>query len=544
MLKFRFLSIILLIFSLTELYSLQQDDYYKINKSFDIYGEAYYRIMENYVIDIDPEILMKNGILGMLKSLDPYCDFYDELNIDEKDFFLQENYAGLGFTIASLENKITVTGLIDDAPAQEAGIRVGDMLYSIDSTVVLNFSVEELRKYTLGEPGTKATVKILRMGINDTLEFDVKRRSINLNSLTVKHVFPDSIAFIKLDKFSKNTVSEIKSALIEMKEKYKLRGLILDLRDNPGGLLDAAVRIAELFIPKESLIVTTKSRSEKNNYEYFSMSEPVFSDIPLVVLINENSASASEIVAGAIQDLDRGVVFGEKSYGKGLVQNVIDLPHSTALKLTTAKYFTPSGRCIQRIKFGEDYSKNSVSSSPDTTKYFTKNGRIVYESTGIMPDSLIDDKRSDFVSRVINSNAFFKFANLEASKYRSPKKDYQLSDEVFKQFIDFYTKNTEDTTFSEMYFLDAIEDISKSNNYNDRIKNLISELKKNIRDEYSTKKIYSNELIRKYLNIEIRSRFLKESETIKEYLELDEWSKQSRSLINSKSYNKIISNNN
>ncbi len=524
-----------------KLFSLQNDDYYKINKSFDVFGDTYYKILDNYVIDIDPELLMKNGIYGMLSSLDPYSEFYDEANIDDKDYFLQESYAGLGFSIFSMDSMITISGLFDDSPAQKAGIRRGDKIYSIDDNIVLLKKTEDIKQFTEGNAGTIVNITVLRNNLKDTIDFTLTREVIPLKSVRFKLAFNDSIGYINIDKFTKTTVSELKNAIRELQNQSYLKGLILDLRDNPGGLLESAVGVSEIFVQKSSLIVTTKSRRNKNVTEYKSNVDPLVPDLPLVVLINENSASAAEVVAGAIQDLDRGIVIGKKSYGKGLVQNILDLPYNNALKLTTAKYYTPSGRCIQRIKFGEGYENNGVVANPDTTVFYTKNGRPVYESTGIIPDSTIEDTETDFIKSVAGSKEFFEFANLEASKHKELSKNYQISDNTYNEFQKYFSTNSTDFQSTENMFLEKIEELSKTNQYNDKIKTTLNELKKIISEEYSAQKINSNTKLRELLSIEIKSRFLKEVEIFSEFVNLDDVVNNARNLIKSKNYFMLLS---
>ncbi len=343
------------------------NDYYKINKSFDIFGALFREVAANYVLEIDPEILIKSGIEGMLATLDPYTEFYDDANEDDLELLTNGTYTGFGFTVANIDSLLTIISLREGNSAFANKLRIGDKIYSIDSTVVLHMDIDNLKKYTRGKSGSKALVKILRDGIKDTLSFTLTRENINLPNVTYSGFMKNNIGFIKVERFSKNTALDVRLAINSLRSQNKLSGLVIDLRDNPGGLLAAAVSLCEIFVPKGSLIVSTKGNSPNFNNEYRSMMDPSEPDLPLAILINESSASASEIVAGAIQDLDRGLVIGRRSFGKGLVQSIIDLPYKTSLKITTSKYYTPSGRCIQKIKYGDLYSKKEIKENTDTT---------------------------------------------------------------------------------------------------------------------------------------------------------------------------------
>jgi len=309
--------------------------YFKINKSFEIFGELFKEIAAGYVEEVDPEDLFRNAIDGMLSNLDPYTIYMDESESDDVEMITTGTYNGLGFTVAVRDEMLTVTDVMDGFPAQKSGIRVGDRLYKIDTSVIINSNAGEIRKYTKKPSGTKLDVWVIRDGLADTLQMRVTIEEINMKNVTYNGIIRDSIGYIKLDRFSRNSTAEVTDALNKFKRSGKVKGLILDLRDNPGGLLESAVGICELFVPQKSLIVYTKGRDPSNDRTFKSNQQPIEPDLPLAVLINGSSASASEILAGAIQDLDRGIVVGEKSFGKGLVQSIYELPYNAALKITT-----------------------------------------------------------------------------------------------------------------------------------------------------------------------------------------------------------------
>lgn len=412
---------------------------FKVNKSFDIFGSVFKYISNNYVDEIDPDELMKYGIDGILENLDPYTVYYDESETEDIDMLTSGAYTGLGISVAVKDSLLTIMGVRQGFPAQKSGIRIGDRLYKIDSVVTLYKTPRDLRYFTKGEPGSKCTFWILRDGLKDTLRYDLVREQIQIRNVSYSGFIDEGIGYIKLERFSRNSAKEVRMALNSLKMKDSLDGLVLDLRDNPGGLLDAAVSICELFVPQGSVIVTTKGRKSNEEYTYRSYQQPMEPDLPLAVLINENSASASEIVAGAMQDLDRAVIIGRRSYGKGLVQSVFDVPYKGSLKITTAKYYTPSGRCIQKLELIKNrYKDGQLPQLPDTSIFYTSNKRIVTENVGIKPDTIIaTEQYPGYVNELINSNQIFNFANYYSSKFENLPQGIHSEQGIINEFGKF-----------------------------------------------------------------------------------------------------------
>jgi carboxyl-terminal processing protease len=417
--------------------------YMKISKSLTIFGEFFRQVANDYVDDIDPAEFIEAGIEGMVKHLDPYTAYIADEDSDEVDIITTGVYGGLGITTAMLDSAVTIVGITEGCSAEKAGMRVGDKIYAIDSTIVLTASSNELRKFTRGKPRTRLTVRVLRASVRDTLSFALSRQEITLKNVTYSGIVQDNIGYVRLERFTHGAPTEVREAITALRKesdlaKKPLKGLILDLRDNPGGLLDAAVSISELFVPQGTMIVATRGRTAESERRYYSRRSPLEPILPLAVLINDNTASASEIVAGSLQDLDRAVIVGERSFGKGLVQTISSLPYDATLKMTTAKYYTPSGRCIQKI----DYNRRRhgmFRTKPDTAKTFqTTTGRTVRDATGITPDTTVSLKaQSDVIAELFRQSTLFSFANeFSGSKAVLPEK-FNVDKRVFDQFTTF-----------------------------------------------------------------------------------------------------------
>ena len=373
----------------------QDDIYDKINKNLDEFGNVYKEIALNYVDDIDLDKFVKAGINGMLSTLDPYTVFYDEDSRDQIDLITTGKYGGVGITVEIRDSIMRVTDVMSGYEAQRKGVRRGDKIIEIDGKSTQNMDVTNLRYSIRGPIGSDIQFKVDRDG--NILNFTLTREEISLKNVSYYGYLngEDGIGYIKLDRFTRNAENEVEGIIKSLKSSGNLRGLVIDLRDNGGGLLDAATGILNKLVKKNSLLLITKGKQKDSEKKYFSKEDPLVGDeVPLVVLINENTASASEIVAGAIQDLDRGVIVGSKSFGKGLVQQILDINNNSELKITNSRYFTPSGRWIQsKDYFTENKSGVFMNKEEFSQKEFrTLNGRTVYANGGITPDVEIDVK--------------------------------------------------------------------------------------------------------------------------------------------------------
>ncbi len=521
----------------------ERDDYYfKINKSFDIYGAVFRELNKNYVLELDPERLMESGISGMLRKLDPYTVFIDESASEDIDILTSGSYVGLGITVATIDSMLTITGLDEHYSAYDAGIRVGDRLYKIDTAVVLYESSDKIRKYTSGTPDSYADVRILRDGINDTLNFRVQRREIEVRNVSYSGMINDSVGIIKLDRFSRLSSIEVNNAFKHMKENHNLKGLILDLRNNPGGLLDAAVSICELFLPDGSPIVSTRGRNKADKFIY--KSDRVLHDttIRIAVLINRNSASASEVVAGAMQDLDRGIIVGERSFGKGLVQSVYDLPYNKSLKITTARYYTPSGRCIQRIDYFTGNDMKLIKNAPADSVFYTKNRRRVYEKIGIEPDSTVTNgyKYTDFIRKLYEKNLVFNFANIYSSRYDSLPADFEVDGAVLNEFRQYLKDKNFDISNPILGEIGKVKDLADDEKISPKSLKLLARFEKSIEPQIEDQIELNKKELKRLMGLEIMERFLPESKIIGLEMIHDKMAQTAATLLEPVPYYKIL----
>lgn len=412
---------------------------FKINKSVDLFGRVYKEIATGYVDAIDPEKFMQAGIDGMLGTLDPYTVYIAKEEGEEVDLMTTGKYGGIGVTIGVRDNAVRVITVMDGYSAQRAGILPGDKLVRIDSLVVGNRKPDEVRNLTRGEPGTEVHVLVERDGEKKQLEFVLIREEIQVKNVTYSGFVEKGIGYIRLERFSRNAGEEVREAIKELRLEGDLKGLVLDLRGNPGGLLDAAVDVASKFLPKGSLIVSTRGRRSEAEKKYQSVEEPTLPRIPLAVLTDRGTASASEIVSGSLQDLDRAIIVGTRTFGKGLVQTIVPLSFGSQLKITTARYYTPSGRSIQEIDYLHKDKAGVFTTIPDSLRreYRTSDGRKVFEAGGIAPDSVVPDvEEGPLVRELFRKSLFFKFANRYVSTHKGETIE-GVNAEIMKAFRDF-----------------------------------------------------------------------------------------------------------
>lgn len=411
--------------------------YLKIGQNIDVFGRVYKEIVTNYVDEVDPERFMRSGIEGMLGTLDPYTVYLSGRDEEDVDLLKNGHYGGVGVSIGVRDSIITVLSATEGYSAYKQGVRTGDRIIAVDGKKVTGSDPDSARFRVRGEPGTTVRITVEREGVKDPIEFTLVREQIRVSNVTYSGFLRDGVGYIKLDRFSMRAGEEVRQAVKEFKAKGDVKGIVLDLRDNPGGLLESAVEIVSKFAPAGSTIVTTRGRKSSEEQKFTVTEEPVAADIPLAVLVNRNSASASEIVAGAVQDLDRGVIVGERSFGKGLVQTVIALNHTASMKVTTARYYTPSGRSIQEIDYLHRNKDGVFAVTPDSLKreFRTSRGRIVKELGGISPDSLVAaDQRSEYVTELLRKAMFFKFATSYITRHPVQEGDLSVTAAVMKEF--------------------------------------------------------------------------------------------------------------
>ena len=431
---------VVVFFSLGFFVGSDNDLYLKIYRGIDTFGRVYKELTVNYVDEIDPEKFMRAGIDGMLKTLDPYTVYIGAQDRDEIDLVTNGKYGGVGITIGIRDGVVTVVNLLDGFSAAKQGIRVGDRILAVDGKNLTDISMNELRSIVRGAPGTEVHMKIERDGERAPLEFVLVREEISVKNVTYEGYVDKGIGYIRLERFSRTAGDDVRLAMKALQSKGELKSVILDLRDNPGGLLDMAVDVAAKFLPESSLVVTTKGRQRGSDRLYYTDETPMAPEAPLAILVNRGSASASEIVAGAIQDLDRGVIVGTRTFGKGLVQTITRLSENSSLKITTGRYYTPSGRSIQEIDYFNRTRDGGVRIIPDSLRraFKTAHNREVFEGGGIKPDSTVpDDELSQFATELIRKAMFFKFATQYAGKHDALPPDFKATDQLVSEFERF-----------------------------------------------------------------------------------------------------------
>ena len=402
-----FMGIIALVFLATTAY---KNDYFEIAKQLDIFTSLFKEVNMNYVDETNPADLMQESVKQMLNELDPYTTYMTEQDVERARINQSRAYVGIGATINSSKNKLVVVEVYKDLPADKAGLKAGDEIIKIEGLDVSDLE-DGATQFLNGKKNT--TFKLVYRRNGKTTEVSVARADVKPKAVPVYKLLPNGIGYIALDRFTKTASKEVENAL-KLMLIDEAKGVILDLRNNPGGLLQEAVKIVNLFVPKGQLVVSTKSKVEAYNQTFETQKQPLSLDIPLVILINQNSASASEIVAGALQDLDRAVVMGKRSYGKGLVQRPKPLPYGSQLKVTISRYYTPSGRCIQALDY-RNRKKNGAAiryKENQYTAFKTKNGRTVYDGGGINPDVIIGNEETNkFIETLLKSSLVFDFSN-------------------------------------------------------------------------------------------------------------------------------------
>jgi len=487
-------------------------DYFEVSKNLDVFNTLYRELNIAYVDETKPGLLMKTGIEAMLASLDPYTNYYTENDIEDYRFMTTGEYGGIGALIQDVNNKITVTEPYENFAAFKAGLRAGDEITEVNGINVTGKKTQDITNMLKGQAGTPIKLKVIRLGKNTPSEINLNREEIKVKAVPYFNMLNQEVGYIKLTSFTDNCSGEVKDALLKLKE-LNCKSLILDLRGNPGGLLNEAVNIVNLFVDKNNEVVSTKGKVKDWNKQYFSLYAPVDTQIPLVVLVDNNSASASEIVSGALQDFDRAVIVGQRSFGKGLVQQTRDLTYNTKLKVTVAKYYIPSGRCIQALDYTHKDEDGRVEKVPDSliTAFKTKNGRIIYDGAGVLPDYKTEEiKYSNILATLISKNHIFSFVNyylMKNPQYKTTAADVSLSDTDYNEFMS-YLKGKDYNYKTQSDF--ALEDLkldASTEKYYESIKveyeALLSKLNANKKDDL----IRSKTEIKQFIEEELASRF-------------------------------------
>jgi carboxyl-terminal processing protease len=451
-------------------YSFNRDQKnFEIAKNLEIYYSLFRELNMFYVDDVNPNKLVKTSIDEMLESLDPYTNFISEDQMEDFRFMTTGEYAGIGALIGQQKGKIVISEPYEGFPAQKFGLKAGDIILEVEGKSTENMTTEDVSNLLKGPAKKPVKIKLQRPGEKKPFEVDVVREKISIDAVPYYGMVDNNTAYIRLSNFTANCSEEVKKAFLDMKENNP-EALVLDMRSNPGGLLQEAVKIVNFFVPRGSERVSTKGKVKQWDRTYTATSAPLDTTIRIAVLTNRGSASASEIVAGAIQDLDRGLVVGSRTFGKGLVQTTRDLAYNTKLKVTTAKYYIPSGRCIQALDYSHRNEDGSVGHVPDSliSEFTTKNGRKVYDGGGIVPDIVLEPEQlSNLSAALITNFMVFDFATKFANQTPSipQPEEFEITDEIYEQFGAFVKANDFEYESQSKQMLEDLIEQAKEEKY-------------------------------------------------------------------------------
>ena len=507
----------------------EKQNNFEISKSIDIYNSLLRELNLNYVDEIDPAELNEIAIDAMLNELDPYTVFIPESEIETYKLMTTGEYGGIGAIIQYDGEYTRISDPYEGWPAQKAGLRAGDAILSVNGVDTHKKPTDQVSELLKGQPGTEVTLSIKRYGVEKPITFTLKREKVKIDNIPYATVFDNGIGYVNLSGFTKNAASEMKQHLIDMKNSHELKGFIIDLRGNGGGLLNEAVEIVNFFIPKGKPVVSTKGKSQHAGSVFSTTNPSVDEQLPLAILVDGGSASASEILSGAIQDYDRGVVIGQRTFGKGLVQNILPLSYNTQMKVTIAKYYIPSGRCIQEI----DYSKNKADTlnaqrstliSEQGKPFKTAAGRTVYEGHGIMPDVKVEpSKYAPVTAYLYARNYIFDYATKYAHEHPTiaSAKTFKVDDATYADFMKFVNdKGFVYTTESEKKLIE-FKKLAKDEGYLESISTQIDALEHQLKADKDNDLLKNRDDIEDLLRLEIVGRYYYQVGRIEASLEKD-----------------------
>jgi carboxyl-terminal processing protease len=495
---FKAISFFLLLFSSLSNLNSQSSRLFDIAKNIEIYTNVYKELNNSFVDEIDPGILMKTGIDAMTKSLDPYTVYYSESEAESYRISMEGKYSGIGTVMKNVDSIITIADLYKDSPAYIAGLRIGDKLLEVNGKSTAGKSSSDISSIVRGAPGTEIEFKVQSYGENSVKSIKVIRGEIKIPNVPFKGMVNDSIAYIQLTTFTENAGDNVKNALKSLKDSFNVKGVILDLRDNGGGLLREAINVSNVFIDNDQELVFTRGKVEEQNKSYKTTKNAFDNKLPLAVLINDKSASASEIVSGSLQDLDRGVLVGQKSFGKGLVQNFFPAGYNSKVKMTISRYFIPSGRCIQSKTY--ENGKSILIDKNKQSEFKTRNGRTVYDVGGVEPDiEVLKTEKKSFIQSLIRDNMIFKYANDYILRNKNIVLEEKFTFNNFDDFKDFLKINNYSYKSEPEMKLEELKNTLEKNDVKfdsemSGLKVLIDDLKKE--DEISSVEVIKN-LIKK-----------------------------------------------
>ncbi|MBP7508228.1 MAG: S41 family peptidase [Prolixibacteraceae bacterium] len=519
---------------------------FEIAKNLDIYFSLFRELNTFYVDEVDPGKLVKESIDDMLSSLDPYTNYIPESDIEDFRFMTTGEYGGIGALISKHGEEIIISEPYEGFPACKSGLMAGDVILEVAGKSTEKMTTEDVSNLLKGSAGQTVNLKIKRYGQKKPLNIDIVREKIVIEPISYYGMLNDEVGYIHLSNFTKDCSEKVKKAMLDLKEAKGAKNIILDLRGNPGGLLIESVNLCNLFLNKDCEVVSTKGKVSQWDKVYKTTGNPVDTEIPLVVLVNRGSASASEIVSGTMQDLDRAVVIGTRTFGKGLVQTTRDLSYNTKLKVTTAKYYIPSGRCIQALDYSHRNEDGSVGHVPDSliSEFSTKNGRKVYDGGGVVPDIKIEDKEiSNLTINLISKFMFFDYA----TKFRTENEkiadvsEFQITDKIYSDFIEFIKSNNFTYTSDSQNKLNELKETVKKDMYSDLAEQDIADLEKKLTPDLDRDMNKFKYEISELLKSELISRYYFQTGSIKSSVKDDECVLKAIEILkNKEEYKKIL----
>lgn len=519
--------------------------YFEISRNLEIFATLFKEVNSLYVDEVNPNTLIKTGIEAMLESLDPYTNYIPEDMVEDFRTVNTGQYGGIGAITREIGNRTVVTMVMGGYAAEKGGLKIGDEVLKIDDVDLSKISREAAAHLMKGEVGKSVRLTIKRYGVENPVVLEFKREKIKVSNVPYYGMVNETTAYIKLTEFTPEAGKNVKNALIKLKEQ-NAKGIVLDMRDNPGGHLLEAVNVCNVFIPRGKKVVSTKGKILEQNTTYETLDNPVDVEIPLVILINRGSASASEIVAGTLQDYDRAIVLGERSFGKGLVQVTRPLSYNAQLKVTTAKYYTPSGRCIQVLDYSHRREDGSVASIPDSLKspFKTQNGRTVYDGGGIEPDITVDQPQLHAMVRTLYDNGFiFDFATRYANTNKPPEtpRTFSLSDQDYQEFVTWMKGYNYDYTSDLDKHLKSFQETARRERYFNELKPQLDHLQLVIADNRKKELMLYKEQIKRLLEEEIMLRHFQERGSIEVSFKYDKNLKKALEVLdNSIQYRKLL----
>ncbi|MDD4848686.1 MAG: S41 family peptidase [Bacteroidales bacterium] len=519
---------------------------FEIGKQIEIFINAYKELNYNYVDEVDPTSFMTEGLNNMLKNLDPYTNLIPESQIEDYKMYTTGHYGGIGALVHQDGDYVVISDPYKNSPAQRAGLLSGDKILKINGKNAVGVESEDISQLMKGQPGTMVEIEIKRYGQNDNLIFNIKREVIDIENVSFSELLTPEVGYIKLESFTQNVASQFRDAFTQLKEKGDLKGLIIDLRGNGGGLLEEAVKIINLFVESGQEVVSMRGKIPSKNRTFTTTQAPIDTEIPIIILVDENSASASEILSGSMQDLDRGVVMGQRTFGKGLVQNILPLVYNTQMKVTVAKYYIPSGRCIQAIDYSHKNENGKWDKVPDSiaTAFTTKGGRVVYDGAGINPDVASQPyELSEITGSLMSKFIIFNYVThyyFNHDSISSPE-TFEIDDAIWNDFMTWINNSNKDYQIPSEEIVASLQEYYQNNTSSESINNALQSLQQAIMNQKNTAFNDNKAEICRMLKMEILSRYYDYKEYLKAVLNFDPEVKQAIALINNnKEYKSLL----